>query len=78
MLTSSRDTRKRMMDLVDFQWMVTHSMDEGQTPIDLNKLEALGELVWPGGGGKEILELVDQAKKDELPNLADLTKRSTS
>ena len=34
--------------------MVIHSMDEGQQPIDLEKLAALGDKVWPGGG-EEIL-----------------------
>jgi hypothetical protein len=77
MLTPTRDTSKRMMDLLDFRWMVAHSLDEGQTPIDLKKLEDLGELVWPGGGGKEILDLVEQAKKDELPNLTELITRRT-
>jgi hypothetical protein len=51
-----------MQDAVDFMQMVKHSLDRGRKPIDLAKLEALGEKVWPGGGGKEILRLVEQVK----------------
>ena len=62
MLTLSRRSIKRMQDAVDFALMVQHSMDEGCQPIDLGRLQMLGELVWPGGGGKEILHLVDEGK----------------
>src|SRR5262249_37416193 len=62
MLTLSRDPEKRLIDAADFGWMVKHSMDEGHEPIDLAKLAALGEKVWPGGGGEEILRLVEQVK----------------
>jgi hypothetical protein len=41
---------------------VKHSLDEGRQPIDLDRLVELGEMVWPGGGGQEILQLVDKAK----------------
>jgi hypothetical protein len=67
MLTLSRDAKKRTQDAVDFAWMVTHSLDEGQQAIDLTKLEKLGEMVWPGGGGAEILRLVADAKKGGVP-----------
>jgi len=69
MLTPNRDRQKRMLDAVDFGWMVTHSMDEGRQPIDLEKLESLGEKVWSGGGGKEILRLVEQVKAGEAIDL---------
>ena len=49
--------------------MVKHSLDEGRQPIDLTVLEALGEMVWPGGGGKEILRLVEEVKAGKVPNL---------
>ena len=62
MLTLSRDLDKRMQDAVDFTRMVQHSLDEGQQPIDLERLEILGEKVWPSGGGEEILSLVEQVK----------------
>jgi len=69
MLTLSRDAKKRTQDAVDFAWMVTHSLDEGQQPIDLTRLEKLGEMVWPGGGGTEILRLVEEAKKGGVPKM---------
>jgi hypothetical protein len=69
MLTLSRDPKKRTQDAVDFAWMVTHSLDEGQQPIDLKKLEQLGEMVWPNGGGTEILRLVEDAKKGGVPRM---------
>jgi hypothetical protein len=72
MLTPTRNPQKRAQDAVDFGWMVQHSLDEGRQPIDLPQLEVLGELVWPGGGGKEILRLVDQVKAGQLINLAAL------
>jgi hypothetical protein len=62
MNTPSRSLPKRQQDIVDFSWMVTHSTDEGQRAIDLQRLELLGEKVWPGGGGAEILRLVEQVK----------------
>jgi hypothetical protein len=49
--------------------MVEHSLDEGHQPIDLQKLAALGEMVWPGGGGPEILRLVEEASKGGIPDL---------
>jgi len=62
MLTPTRDVDKRMQDAVDFTRMVQHSSDEGQHPIDLQRLETLGEKVWPRGGGEAILRLVEQVK----------------
>ena len=62
MLATSRQLDKRMQDAVDFTRMVLHSMDEGQQPIDPERLETLGEKVWPGGGGEEILRLVEKVK----------------
>lgn len=74
MLALSRDLGKRGQDQVDFTWMVIHSMDEGQQPIDLQKLAALGEMVWPGGGGEEIVRLVEQVKSGK-PISLDPTER---
>jgi hypothetical protein len=67
MLAPNRDPAKRMIDAVDFTHMVRHSTDEGRDPIDLDALAALGELVWPGGGGAEILRLVAQVKAGQVP-----------
>ncbi len=69
MLTPTRDAGKRGMDAVDFYNMVKHSLDEGQQPIDLARLEVLGEMVWPGGGGQEILRLVEDVKAGKVPSL---------
>ncbi|MCI0641409.1 MAG: nucleotidyl transferase AbiEii/AbiGii toxin family protein [Gemmataceae bacterium] len=69
MLSFGRDSVKRGQDAVDFAAMVKHSQDEGRHPIDLEKLAALGEMVWPGGGGKEILRLVEEAKAGTVPSL---------
>jgi hypothetical protein len=69
MLTPTRDAGKRGIDAVDFYNMVKRSLDEGRQPIDLDRLESLGEMVWPGGGGKEILRLVEDVKAGKVPNL---------
>lgn len=68
MLALNRDKIKRAQDAVDFATMVKHSMDEGRTPIDMDRLKELGELVWPGGGGDEIIRFVEQARAGEVPN----------
>jgi hypothetical protein len=75
MLTPTRDSRKRRQDILDFEWMVMHSLDEGRPAIDLPRLEFLGEKVWPGGGGKEILRLVEEAKAGRAIELASLGPR---
>jgi hypothetical protein len=62
MLTPTRDPEKRLQDAVDFTRMVRHSGDEGQLPINLDRLQVLGEKVWAGGGGQEVLGLVEQVK----------------
>ena len=54
---------------MDFFYMVRHAADEGREPIDLEKLRDLGEKVWPGGGGAEIVRLVEEAKAGRVPNL---------
>jgi hypothetical protein len=69
MVTPNRDSRKRRQDILDFEWMVIHSMEEGRQPIDSQKLENLGEKVWQGGGGKEILQLVEQVKAGKAIHL---------
>lgn len=77
MLNPTRDLQKRLMDTVDFGWMVKHSMDDGQKPIDLDKLKDLGEMAWPGGGGEEILRLVEQVKAGGIVELSALIKRNS-
>jgi hypothetical protein len=62
MITLNRAPDKRQIDAADFSSMVKHSLDEGQRQIDPERLEFLGEKVWPGGGGKEILRMVEQVK----------------
>ena len=69
MLSLGRELKKRSLDAIDFGWMVTHSLDKGQQPIDLDKLAELGELVWPGGGGREILRLVAVCKRGGVPDI---------
>lgn len=53
--------------MVDFYTMVRHSLDGGRTPIDMEELQELGELVWAGGGA-EIVNFVEQAKADQVPS----------
>jgi hypothetical protein len=72
MLTPTRRLEKRMQDAVDFTRMVQHSFDEGRQPIDRERLEILGEKVWPSGGGKEILRLVEQVKVGKAIHLDSL------
>lgn len=69
MLSTVRSAGKRGQDMIDFFWMVTHSQDEGRQPLDEKRLSELGEMVWPGGGGKEILDLVAQGRTGEVPVL---------
>jgi hypothetical protein len=69
MLTPTRNLDKRMQDAVDFTRMVQRSADEGQRAIDLQRLEGLGEKVWPGGGGAEILRLVEKVKAGKAIHL---------
>jgi hypothetical protein len=63
-----RDSVERAMDVIDAYWMIRHSLDQGRTPIDLERLAELGELVWPGGGGAEIIKFVEEAKAGKVPN----------
>jgi len=76
MLTRGRTLERRMQDIVDFNLMVMHSLDEGQQPIDREKVSARGEMVWPGGGGKEILRLVDRVKAGRSFNIDDLAQKN--
>ncbi len=69
MLSLGRDAGKRTVDAADFYFMVRHSMDAGREPIDLAKLTELGELVWPGGGGAELVRLVTDAQAGKSPVL---------
>lgn len=70
MLSLSRDSGKRLQDAADFTKMVEHSAEL----IDLNKLRALGEMVWPGGGGAEILQLVAHIKQGGVVDLIALSR----
>ena len=72
MLTLSRDPDKRLIDAADFTRMVRHSADPGRHPPDLQRLQALGEMVWPAGGGAEILRLVEQVKAGQTVDLNSL------
>jgi hypothetical protein len=69
-LSLGRDAGKRAQDMVDFYNMVQHSLDEGRDPIDMARLAKLGVLVWPEGGGKEIVRFVEEAKAGKVPNPA--------
>jgi hypothetical protein len=69
MLSLNRDALKRAQDAVDFATMVKHSLDEGRTPIDMDRLRELGEMVWPGGGGDEIVRFAEDAKAGKVPAL---------
>jgi hypothetical protein len=64
-LNPMRDITKRTLDVADFSFMVKHSMDEGREPIDLRRLAALGEMVWPAGEGDEVLRLVQRVKDNK-------------
>jgi len=78
MISVTRDILKRGQDAIDFALMVKHSMDEGQQPIDIDQLRLLGDMVWFGGGGEEILRLVDRVKAGKLIDVAVLAKSSES
>ena len=69
MLALSRNPIKRAQDAVDFMAMVRHSDARGRKPVDLTLLESLGKTVWPSGGGKEILDMVAQARAGTVPTL---------
>jgi len=68
MLALGREPGKRAQDMIDFFWMVKHSLTS-KRKIHLKRLAALGEMVWPGGGGREILRLVEEAKAGKVPVL---------
>jgi hypothetical protein len=72
MLSLGRDLLKRVQDVIDFATMVKQSLQEGRTPIDMDQVEILGEKVWPGGGGKEIVRLVNLAKEGKFADLGAL------
>lgn len=74
MLNPGRDLKKRHQDALDFSWMVSHSTDESQTPLDLSWLAELGEKVWPGGGRDEILRLVEHVKQGGVVELRSLIR----
>jgi hypothetical protein len=68
MLTPNRDPAKRAIDAADFYFMVRNAGQEGRRPIDLDRVRDLGEMVWPGGGGAELLRFVQEAKEGKVPN----------
>jgi hypothetical protein len=72
MLTPTRNLAKRTLDMADFTAMVQHSCDADRQPINLQRLEVLGEKVWPAGGGEEILRLVEQVKAGRAIDLNSL------
>ena len=69
MLNPSRELDQRMQDAVDFTRMVGLAGNEGSEPINLDRLVSLGEMVWPGGGGKEILQFVERVKSGKAIQL---------
>jgi hypothetical protein len=69
MLALGRDVGKRTLDTVDFYFMVKNASNPARKAIDLEKIVFLGEKVWPGGGGQELLGLVEKAKGGETPDL---------
>jgi hypothetical protein len=75
MLTPSRALDKRLIDAADFTRMVHHSTDPGRNPIDLERLAALGEKGWPGGGGEEIIRQVAQVLAGTAIDLNALVRR---
>jgi hypothetical protein len=49
---------------------ITVKARKTRTLIDLDKLYALAQLMWPGGGGgKEIVRLIEQVKAGKLPGV---------
>jgi hypothetical protein len=74
MLTPTRNLGKRQTDIGDFTTMVLHSQDPGQPAIDLQRLAELGELVWPGGGGAEVLRLIELVQSGRGFGLYDLIR----
>ena len=54
--------------------MILHSIEKGRTPVNTERLSTLGELVWPGGGGKEIARLAEMVKAGEAISLDTLRR----
>lgn len=73
MLTTGRNPGKRLTDASDFTMMVQQSLKPGKHPIDLKKLQALGRLIWPGGG-EEIVQLVEHVKAGGLIDVVALSR----
>jgi hypothetical protein len=76
MLTPNRALDKRMQDTVDFMRMAQHSTDPGRKAINLVRLQALGEKVWPGGGAEELKRLVAQVLAGTPIEISSLVKRA--
>jgi hypothetical protein len=69
MISLNRLPDKKYVDIADFIRMVRRSEEADRTPIDRERLEFLGEKVWPGGGGKELLWLLEQVKAGKPVNM---------
>ena len=63
MISLNRKNKDKLLDAHDFMYMVDANPD-----IDLERLAELGELVYPGGG-KEIVDKVDQVRRGEALKL---------
>jgi hypothetical protein len=74
MLNPTRPVTKRMQDATDFAFMVEHTREKGRREVDLGRLEILGEMVWPGGDGEEIVQLVAEVKEKGFVDLSRLFK----
>jgi hypothetical protein len=72
MLTLERNPAKRLQDAADFTKMVQRSLESGGQPVDLERLQDLGDLIWSEGGGAELLSLVEQVRRGEVVNLHSL------
>ena len=57
MISLNRKNKDKLLDAHDFMYMV-----DANPNIDLERLAELGELVYPGGG-KEIVDKVDQVRR---------------
>jgi hypothetical protein len=73
MLNLTREVGKRALDAVDFYNMVKHTKDADRLPVDLKLLAELGDKVW-SGGGKELVQIFEDAKAGKVPNLTPTQK----
>ena len=64
MSCSKRADMDKYQDAHDFMYIINSNPE-----IDLEKIAYLGDLVYTGGGGKEIVEKVRQVRAGEKLNL---------